>query len=176
MEELQAAIQEIPEQSDITLLSVVSSTLNKLFPDVKLSEAEQKDLFARLEEAFSPEQAEAEADAKEKIKSLGTALSDHFVGLSPQNICLYLADSDLAKAELLYCQEDRTTVLEMYNAKTEMEMQRLTASFEAGMYGFGGGYKDDPNVSKDDGDSDAVDLTAEGSEDAFAELQNAFKG
>ena len=176
MEELQAAIKEIPEQSDITLLSVVSSTLNKLFPEVKLSETEQKDLFARLEEAFSPEQVEAEADAKEKIKSLGTALSDHFVGLSPQNICLYLADYDLTKAEPLYCQEDRTVVLEMYNAKTEMEMQRLTASFEAGMYGFGGGYKDDPNVSKDDGDSDSVDLTAEGSEDAFAELQNAFKG
>ena len=56
-------------------------------------------------------------------------------------ICYILAKFDPAKAAELYLETDYRVVQDMSEVYLEMQWNKIQSSFEASMYGFGGGYE-----------------------------------
>lgn len=76
-------------------------------------------------------------------KSLGTAYMKWLAATTPTQLCLMLSSWDIAKARVMYCENDHRDVKDMSEIFLELQWNKIQAAYECSMYGFGGGYKGD---------------------------------
>ena len=74
--------------------------------------------------------------------------------LTPENLCLYLADYNYEKAKEFYCKMDREDVTYSCSQKMTYEWEMMRVQFEASLFGSGGGYGDGPKEGET-----VIDLT-----------------
>lgn len=86
-------------------------------------------------------------------------------------LCLYIADYNHSKARELYENLDQRSVVALAHERLRFDFEKARVSFEACLFGFGGGYGKTPN----EGDID-IDLTTGGerANKAFEELTKGF--
>ena len=137
----------------------------------------------RLEDEEAERKAEAEAEPKTqkvKPKTLGSDFMEWLSGLTGEQLCLFCADWDLARAEWLYCECDRDDVKALARLRFEAERQGLQVRYESVMYGFGGHYEGDggeasqPGSGSSSGKVIEFDLT-KGGGDGLAKLCDMLK-
>lgn len=98
-------------------------------------------------------------------KSFGTEFSKWLGDLDSSQVCLYLANYDVKKAEDLYWFAEIDVVRDAIKLKAEQDNQLALLQLEACLYGAGGQYSDDAGSS----DGHVFDMD---SEDSAAALRN----
>lgn len=88
----------------------------------------------------SPEaRAKAPAQARgKKTSGFGAHFTQWLGGLTTEQLCLWLADYDLDKARILYCDTDIDDLTVMVDLKSGHQWQLVRTQFEACVIGFGG--------------------------------------
>jgi hypothetical protein len=97
-------------------------------------------------------------------KSLGTRYVEWLSEMDAEEVCMYLAEYDVNRAERLYWYEDIPAVQKAVTLKSQHDNQMTLVYMEAALYGQGGKYKDD------DG-GQAVDYLSMSTEESSAALK-----
>jgi hypothetical protein len=106
------------------------------------TEAEMIYLFTRIK-AIQEEEAEPKSPTSGNGKKLfGSHYLEWLDTLDSEKLCLFASDYDYERARHLYCKTDRDAVTDMARLRAESDWQGKLASFEACLFGFGGGYGD----------------------------------
>lgn len=111
---------------------------------------------------------------KKEEEDKPTGKGKHFAGyfaewassLSFDKLCFYAAGFDYAKAREYFVTLDQRSVVAIADEKLRLEFELARVSFEAALFGFGGGYKNTPR----EGES-VFDLSS-GGQDAEKALKN----
>lgn len=134
------------ELTDEAILHAVQRALMK---SELRKEPSEEDLAYVAEELTRRSAAaeERQGDAKAtsiKGRYFSGYLTDWAYGLNFDKLCLYVADYDYPKARELYETLDQQSVVALADEKLRLEFERARVTFEAALFGFGGGYKDTP--------------------------------
>lgn len=113
------------------------------------------------------EKGEEASGAKGKGKYFAGYFADWASDMPYDKLCFYVAGYDYAKAKDYYETHDQQTIVALADEKLRLEFELARVSFEASLFGFGGGYKDTPK------EGDAVfDLSIDGDESGERALKN----
>ena len=106
-------------------------------------------------------------------KGLGSDYLKWLGSLQSDRLCYILSGFDAGKARTLYADTDYRIVQDMGESYLEQQWHKIQSSFEASMYGFGGGYKDGAGGGgSDEGEVITYDLTTpEGKKEAMGALR-----
>lgn len=130
----------------------------------------------RLQELSQNIANETHGRGKDPGKGLGTDLMKWLSLLRTEEMCLLLAKFDSFEARKIYKEWDRDEVTEAFRVYLSYEREKMQASFEAVLYGFGGGYKEDRGVSSTGSSNvEVYDLTKD-NPDGLEELKKALRG
>ena len=105
---------------------------------------------------FLSSNKDKKGEGSRQQKTFSSAVTSWLLGLKGEQICLFVADFDVAKAKDLYFNTPRRLVEESFALKSEFLLERFRVEYEACLYGFGGSYKEDAG-----GPSEQIDLTAD---------------
>lgn len=86
------------------------------------------------------------------------------------SLCLYVSDYDYDAARRHYEETDYQSIIAIAHEKLKLDFENARVSFEASLFGFGGGYKNTPK----EGDN-VVDLV-NGGEEANRTMEAMMKG
>lgn len=169
LESIQASVTADPEVSTLEALSHAAT----LCFTRKLTQDEISTLAVELQRISAEEAAKDKPQEKGKEQTtLGSTYMAWLGKLPADKLCYLISGFDPAKAEQLYCEVDHRTVSEMAASYIEQQWQLVQVSYEASMYGFGGGYKNDKSAASWSGENtNTFDLTKGGSE-AIAALKS----
>lgn len=101
------------------------------------------------------EEAEAEGSSNTiDLKTFAGEYLDWVKSMTPESMCMFLADYDYDKARYLYSTVDCGDVQVMADQKLQRDWQRVKTGFESVLFGFGGSYGDgegdEHSLSEDD--------------------------
>jgi hypothetical protein len=121
-------------------------------------------------------QDDGEPPKERRDRGLGTDFMRWLGGLGSEELCLFITDFDSERARAVYRGWDRDEVMQASRMCLQYEREKLKATYEATMYGFGGGYKSDPNrgAMEESGNTQVFDLTQDNPQ-GLAELQKALR-
>jgi hypothetical protein len=131
------------------------------------AEALAERLVALVEKAKINAERAKPKGPRQQGSGFGAEYSKFIGALTTDELCLWLADYDVAKARILFCDTDIDDLSVMVDLKTRHEWQVIRTNFESCIIGFGG---------KLQGQSDAtvheVDMNDTGSvEDMFTAMR-----
>jgi hypothetical protein len=106
----------------------------------KVSDKDMEYVAERLTELADRKKPPPEA--RPTKKSFATSYAEWVSGLTPDLLCLVLADNDFEKARHLFCEVDKDDVMSMSEAWISKSWEDIKIAYECCVYGFGGGYKD----------------------------------
>lgn len=130
-----------------------------------ISRLEKKGNKAKEREDYDADRS-AQMNSRPKGKKFwGDNLNEWALNRDPQEVCAYLADYDPVRTRQIYCSEDSELVFELAKNKFTRDFEFSRATFEAAVFGSGGGFKDDSR--------DEIDMV-NGGEEAEAELAAFF--
>lgn len=117
-------------------------------------------------------------EEKDKDSPLTPSSGKYFAGyftewaaeLDYVTLCLYVSDYDYDTARRHYEETDYQSIIAIAHEKLKLDFEKARVSFEASLFGFGGGYKDTPK----EGDN-VVDLV-NGGEEANRTMEAMMKG
>jgi hypothetical protein len=118
----------------------------------------------RLMEDAAPPPAEAPTHPGPKGNGYGANWSAWLNGLKTDQLCLWLADYDPQRAQVLYCEIEMDLVKAMIELKTANVWQDLRTRFEACLLGFGG------KLSSQDTTVHDIDMTDKQSVDSMIDI------
>jgi len=149
------------------LIEVMAKAYGDVFADnVPLTEG----VAALIAEALPKPGDKPKGGSGKSEKGLGSDYMKWLGKLPSDRLCYILAKFDPARAAELYLGTDYRVVQDMGEVYLEMQWNKIQSSFEASMYGFGGGYEG----SKGGGDREVItyDLTTPaGKKEAMASLR-----
>ena len=96
--------------------------------------------------------------------------SEWAAGLDYVTLCLYVADYDYDTARRYYEGTDYQSLIAIAHEKLKLDFEKARVSFEASLFGFGGGYGKTPKEGEN-----VVDLV-DGGEDANRTMEAMMKG
>lgn len=144
----------------------------------KVTKEDVEYVVKRLEGMKKTEEP-SEGESKQPERGLGTDFLGWLSDLDSEGLCLFIAGFDSFRAREIYRTWDREEVTKASQLLLHCEWQKLKASFEATMYGFGGGYKKEQppgqEVWQEDENTTVFDLTAGGGSGIDA-AKKAFSG
>jgi hypothetical protein len=140
-EHLTAKSSLSPEDLTLEVLSACCGKPNPTQEDIGyfLAVIQQESTTAQqvIDEAPSAEAATA------KAKTLGAAFQQFLQTLDSARILLWACGYDYQRAEYLYTKVDRSIANQIIEDFLKILHEQNTYLFEAGLYGFGGSYKND---------------------------------
>lgn len=168
--------EEDPEQD---ACKVVTGALRRSKVSHRPNKAQVDYALSRLQEISNQIAANTHGESKTPDKGLGTDLLIWLSRLHTEEMCLLLSGFDSKKAREIYREWDRDEVTESFRIFLSYEREKIQASFEAALYGFGGGYKGSKGGPSEDsgsaGNVEVYDLTKHNPE-GLEELKRALRG
>jgi len=116
------------------------TSMEEVLLSVGVDESDLEQTALAITNWFNPENSEdvKSKSAKNSVK-IGTAFHDTLSKAGFTEVCLLVADYDIAHALHLYHEEDFRLVLYSFKLKTKMIMAEATTTYEAMAAVFGGG-------------------------------------
>jgi hypothetical protein len=151
--DIQACInagEEDPPLHEVVRSALVRCEIHADPAEVDIVYAAERLLQLQNELTEEPQTGEDKSNRSSK-RGFATGYLKWLSDMTPEKVCLYLADYDWDAACDLYCRVDRDVVYDMLMAKGESDWQGRVVSFEACLFGFGGSYGSG-------GDAEEVDI------------------
>lgn len=159
IEHLGNKMKKAPEDIDpVMLLEILEECLIETGLLKEPTEEQLVSVLKDLQSCYEEGKKDTEGTtwSNNKGKNFAGYLQEWATSLSYDKLCLYVAGFDYVKAREYFETRDQRSIVAIADEKLRLEFELARVSFEASLFGFGGGYKATPK----EGDAD-FDLTSD---------------
>ena len=128
----------------------------QIYPEAQVREG-LEDLCSRLVAKINKEPEQSGGEAPELKRTFGYELNAWVTTLTPDSVCLFLADYDPIKAHQLFWYVESELIDTALKDKLRFITLQQVCKYEASLYGFGGKYFEDSNGDTPD---DTIDVSS----------------
>lgn len=134
----------LADVGDALTADAVALAALELYPEAQVREG-LEDLCTRLVAKITKDSERQGGDPPELKRTFGYELNSWVTTLTPDSVCLFLADYDPIKAHHLFWYVESELVDLALKDKLRFITLQQVCKYEASLYGFGGRYSEDSN-------------------------------